>query len=338
MERDIPVPEAGGVVRARRVALPVDGDRSVELWIDRDEKDPITTSLLRGDFEPPPHYRLAMEMTSSASRVLDLGAHLGTFALPCAAAGCDVLAVEASPRNAALLRASAESNGFERLRVRWAAAAAAPGVVLFRVAGPYGLVAANDPAGIHVPAISAASELQALGWSSVDFVKLDVEGSEVAALRGLAPFLQSDDAPIIAYESNGYTLEVQGESPTTLARWLEAAGYRSFQIRPGRLIPTSSERVQVECNVDCVATKRPARLTAGWRHEPPPTDTVRGALAVASARHAHPHVRAYVARALAQDELASRFDVGCALDVLADDSEPAVRLAAAWWNEREPEA
>jgi len=54
--------------------------------------------------------------------VVDLGAHVGVFALAAAAAGCRVLAVEASQANARLLEASAARNGFEHLRIVQAAA------------------------------------------------------------------------------------------------------------------------------------------------------------------------------------------------------------------------
>ena len=51
----------------------------------------------------PPHFELALDLAPPDGVMLDLGAHLGTFTLAAAASGRKVIAVEAAPRNVALL-------------------------------------------------------------------------------------------------------------------------------------------------------------------------------------------------------------------------------------------
>ena len=53
------------------------------------------------------HRSLLARLLRPGDRLLDLGAQIGLVSLAAAALGCEVAAVEACPKNAALLRASA---------------------------------------------------------------------------------------------------------------------------------------------------------------------------------------------------------------------------------------
>lgn len=121
---------------------------------------------------------LAMAVVRPGDWVLDLGSHLGGFGLAMAAAGCRVLAVEASPRNAALLRVSAAVNRFDTMRVEHAAVSDAPGELEFVSDGPYGhlAVAGADRPTVRVPAVRVDDLLATVCRPPVRFVKLDVEG------------------------------------------------------------------------------------------------------------------------------------------------------------------
>src|SRR5262245_45259683 len=90
---------------------------------DRAATDPISRDFVAGRF--PAGTRPAVEylqaMVRPGARVLDLGTHIGSFTLAAAALGYEVVGVEASPRNAALLRASLIKNGFRKARLVHAA-------------------------------------------------------------------------------------------------------------------------------------------------------------------------------------------------------------------------
>src|SRR5437868_2563097 len=79
--------------------------------------DHFSRTLRQGWYPSSPATDLLLQMVRPGHRVLDLGANIGLFCLPLAAMGCQVVAVEASPRNAELLQASITCNRLSNLRV-----------------------------------------------------------------------------------------------------------------------------------------------------------------------------------------------------------------------------
>jgi FkbM family methyltransferase len=269
-------------------------------------------------------------------RVLDLGTHVGTFTLTAAALGYEVVGVEASPRNASLLRASLERNGFERVRLVHAAVSDRPGTLEFCQAGPYGHVAAPGSwaSNVAVPALAVDDLLDEHGWDRVDFIKMDIEGSEVAGLRGLAQRLGRRDAPPLFVESNGHTLAMFGQTPTTLRSVLVGFGYRNYQVEQGRLRPVRPAELQALTCVDYLALKGAPRLKAGgrsWRIDPPLGRREIIEQVLASCRSSNPADRGYIARALADapPAILSRKSVLRAVQSLQADEGESVRAAAA---------
>lgn len=296
--------------------------------------DPLTRLYADGQFPHGPFSGLLPHLLRPGTAVLDLGAHLGSFALVAAAAGCRVVAVEACPRNAALLRASAACNGFDRLHVVHAAVSDRPGTVQFCANGPFGLihVASVHSPRIEVRAVTVDALLAEVGWTTVDLLKMDVEGSEVAAVRGMSGLLARPDAPPLVYESNGHTLHLFDQSPAALKAALEGFGYANYLIEPNQLVPVSAEDVQPSVVTDHLAVKGRPDLPADWRVGPRlgRKDLVPRLVAVAASPDEHQ--RLHVARSLqaAPAWLREHPAVRQALAELRGDLSHEVRNAAAW--------
>ncbi|HEY8201861.1 MAG TPA: FkbM family methyltransferase, partial [Actinomycetota bacterium] len=279
-----------------------------------------------------------LEPLGRGGRVVDLGAHVGTFALAAAAVGCDVLAVEASPLNAFLLRSSVWQNGFHGMHVVNAAVTDAPGEVQFLPDGPHGHVSWGGPGEtLPVPAVTVDELVGELGWDRVSFVKMDIEGSETKALAGMRKLLGGPAAPPVLFESNGHTLELAGTSPSELFAAFEAFGYALYVVDPGKLTRISSADMQPETVIDCLAVKRrPAGLDR-WIIVPSMTleDCVQRV--VVESGHFNADCRAWIARTLesAPSPVVAHSDVAAALERLRRDPVAEVREAAAWSDHAE---
>lgn len=322
-------------IQAARYMLSVEPGSQFAVWVDSSLNDGITQAITDGHYTLSPHFRLLPLWARPGRRVLDLGAHIGTFSLYAASLGYEVVAVEASPFNTALLRASVMENGFATMRVVQAAISHQSGTLEFLVGGPYGYVknAFNDSPTISVAALTVDELLSQVGWDTVDFIKMDIEGSEVKAVMGMPQLLSRDHAPVILFESNGHTLHLFGHTPTDLLTAIEAHRYRCYLAEPAGLIPIQAGDFQPGCVVDCFAVKQ-ALPYPTYPVQPPLSYADVVSRILASASYPHPHIRAYIARALSQPNAEPYLDdphVRRALRALCEDEEVDVRASAAWW-------
>ena len=223
------------------------------------DQDPVAGAYQNGQIG---HLASLLDVATSVlrpgDRVLDLGAHLGGFALAAASLGCEVIAVEASPHNVALLRRSAQLNRFANLHIVHAAVSDRPGSVEFYSHGPWGCVVGAEAGfpSVSVPAIRVDDLMVAHGWADVRFIKIDVEGSEPAAVRGMPRLLGRADAPVVFFESNQHALgNVAGLTDADLKVEFRNLGYTLYRPEGGSLVPSPLGEIQEEIVVDYVAAK-----------------------------------------------------------------------------------
>ena len=309
-----------------------------EIMVDRTSADPITTTFLTGHCVFQDLVSLMLELVSQGDVVLDVGAHIGTFTLAAAAAGCQVLAIEASPVNTDLLRRSVHRNGFHDVRVASAAVSDEPGTVQFCPIGPWGTVTNGRASALarEVPAVTIDELLFELAMPTPTFVKMDIEGSEIKALRGMTHLLGLEDAPALLLESNGHTLNLLGVTPAELLAEIEAFGYTAYMVDGRRLVPVTSAELQPRTEVDYLALKRWPDSLQGWQLAPPLTTDERIALLVEDCKSLSEDCRAYIGRSIADapPELLADPELASALDAMTKDPVEAVRLAVGWWRER----
>jgi FkbM family methyltransferase len=304
--------------------------------VDATATDPLTQSYLLSPKIAANAYlvKLLLALTDPGDRVLDLGAFLGEFALAAATHGCDVVAVEANPPLAALVSASGRLNRFNNLRVVNAAIGERAGTVTFAPHGPWGQVRSdtNDvrSAGdVTVDQVAVDELVESLGWESVDFVKLDVEGSEMNALAGAASLLGRPDAPSLLFESNIAPLMAKGTEPRRLLEAVEGFGYSLYRIMSQEIVECRSGDFQAETVADYIALKGLTLADVGLTARKPLTVSETAARILAEARHAQGLHRTVIAWQLqfASSELIDRPEVLQALWELRDDPDLSVRAA-----------
>jgi FkbM family methyltransferase len=312
--------QVGG--RSRRLVLPaVSQDPIVELYRNGEQANDYLIDLLERLFPEP-------------TVVVDLGCHVGTFAVAAAALGHRVIAVDASPLHVELVRRSAQENGFaERVTVLHAAVSDAHGTVRFHEDGLFGAVSAAGDVGVEIPARTVPELLATAGCelSDVALLKADVEGSELRALQGLTSLLIAPDAPAIVYESNPMTSEPFGFSVDGIRTALELVGYRTYRLGPAQLYTCPPLEPQPEAWIDLLALKPPHVERLGLPVEPLPHDALV-ALFEHWAALPHANVRAYVAQTLIAGWSRAGQDARlvAVLERLAADEDPDVRRATAW--------
>jgi len=134
--------------------------------------------------------------------VVDAGARIGTFAAKVSAAIGEegrIIAIEPEPRNFACLRKNIEANSLknviaiqkalwsqkQRLQIYLSGNAAAHSVY-------HDSFYSSTGNSISVEADTLDDILEGLGIESVDFIKMDIEGSEIEAFKGMRRTLESD--------------------------------------------------------------------------------------------------------------------------------------------------
>lgn len=171
-------------------------------------------------------------------RFVDVGANIGTYSLLArrlVGPGGQVVAFEPDPGSAARLRENLGLNGITNVEVHEAAVGERPGTAQFLVDFDVSnrIVADGEPTMATRPVDVAALD-PVLGDRPVAMAKLDVEGHEVAALRGAADRLARADPPVWQVEVLDHQLARAGTSREELLGILDAAGFRLADFDPAR--------------------------------------------------------------------------------------------------------
>ena len=284
----------------RTIALP-GGDR-VDLALPRESSDPVVQAYAEGRMLNSYLTELLLRFTQPRDYVMDLGCHVVRSRSLAAALGRFVYAVDASPLHVDAVRESADRNILDTLRVEWCAIARNEGEMFFDENGLWGMVSTavrpNDQA-LRVQARRVDDLLRNAGWPRVDLIKMDVEGSEMAALESLGGYLAREDAPVIVYESNGMTFDLFGYTIADIRMYLERAGYVTCRVEGTHLVYCPSAELQPEAWLDVVALpprwQKRERVFSSWDRE------AMIARCVEWGKNEHENVRQYVLRALRSD-------------------------------------
>lgn len=199
--------------------------------------------FLTGLFEPNEMTWFAWAVRPGMT-VIDVGANCGLYSLIAARrvgpAG-RVVAIEASPREAARVRDNFELNGFTHATVISAAAAEAAGRAALRVASwphsgqntlgdfIYPGVASEGTQEVDVTSVDKV--VAELDLTRVDVLKIDAEGADARVLRGASQTLERF-RPSLLIEINDPTLAHQGSHSREIWDALRPLGYAFYTFSP----------------------------------------------------------------------------------------------------------
>jgi FkbM family methyltransferase len=242
---------------------PCASGESEALFAVHDDADDGFSKQIRSGWKLRPHTKLAMLLLDGDDVFIDVGANIGTFSIPVTlhtGAGC--LDVEALPSNVELLAASLAANKICNHRIEAVAALDSYDNVQIKGTSAFGTVNRSG-IGIDVPAVPLDDILAETPFAKARLVKMDIEGSEQRALRGMSRFFGRPPDHVI-FEANGAHCYANGYMPQDLMRFFEDRGYALYIVRPGRLVPRRASDFQEGALVDYLATRRRVDDVSGF--------------------------------------------------------------------------
>ncbi len=202
-----------------------------------------------GTFEPRA-LNAMRERVGAGSTVLDVGANIGLFTIEAAhAVGAtgNVISIEALPKHAETVRSSVEVNRMRGVEVHATAVGEASGTAVLTLpadsnAGMFTL-GSVDGSETHTVPVRRIDDIVA--GRRIDFIKMDIEGSEYKALLGATETLKQK--PPILIELNGPALRACGSSPRQIKQLLADHGYQGRIIGVHAAITIEQDHACDEC-------------------------------------------------------------------------------------------
>lgn len=214
-----------------------------------------------GTFEP--HcLRYLRSCAGEGATIVDVGANIGVYTLESSLAvgpSGRVIAIEAAPSHAEALRRNIQLNGMTNIVPIQVAVGDSAGMATLTLAGGgnLGMFTLGASSGEEVCRVAVRpidSLLEERGISSVDLIKMDVEGSEYRALKGTAKTLETC-RPALLIELNEGALQSCQSSAEQVKSFLRGLGYRGWVLGRKAVQPIPENGSNHHCD-ECLFVHR----------------------------------------------------------------------------------
>ncbi len=204
--------------------------------------EPLTTDLVRAKIAP-------------GAAVLDIGAHIGYYTLifaKCVGPTGHVFAFEPEPGNFALLEENVSANRYQNITLSRVAVSDRAGRARLYVdtgnAGDCRMYDSHDlRPSIEIETIRLDEYFDSYP-GRLDVIKMDIQGAEPAAWRGMAGLLERHRRLKLVVEFWPYGLRLFGTDPAEFLQALYQAGFRLWNLneRRGALTATTASELLAE--------------------------------------------------------------------------------------------
>jgi FkbM family methyltransferase len=181
-----------------------------------------------------PKYEKSMHALMAGARtILDIGANIGQYSLLFGQNARKVLAFEPMPELAEQLRENVRLNNLEQIiTVVEAAVSDIDGEVVIHAAessnsGMASLISSTSNRSLQVEAVTIDNYVQRNSVGNIDFIKMDIEGAELHALRGMIGLLREQKPPLVL-EMNEEMMSKAGYSYSNILDLLRPLGYAPY--------------------------------------------------------------------------------------------------------------
>lgn len=178
----------------------------------------------------------------SGDRVIDAGANIGIYTLLFASlvgSRGQVIAFEPDPGVCSRLRENVDLNGLGgTVVIRQAAVSNTAGQAEFSTGADtgntlYSLKTYGRPAQL----VSTVTLDDEIGDTEFHLCKMDIEGAELEALKGMVGNLSRSNPPVLILELSERILGRSGKSVADVEQWLDSKGYKLWRCDDGELVP-----------------------------------------------------------------------------------------------------
>jgi FkbM family methyltransferase len=192
-------------------------------WMYIDDKDSL--NLAKNGIYDYEQTKLIKKLVKRKHIVLDIGANIGYFTLILAKQAKLVHAFEPEARNFQLLKKNIELNKISNVKLHNMAVAETNGKTMLHLCEPN--------RGMHRVYPSqwcneGSNEIQTVRIDDMihqaDFIKMDIEGAELGALRGMTHLLKKRDVTIIM-EFHPPSIAEYGANPRDIYDFMKGSGY-----------------------------------------------------------------------------------------------------------------
>lgn len=235
------------------------------------EHGPLDNALCAQGFEKA-ETNFVQRYLKPGLTVLDIGAHHGFYTLIASKivgrAG-RVIAFEPSPRERKRLKRHVRLNSCSNVCISSAAlGATAKRANLYLVDGAEDWCNSLRPPAVQANTRQIEVEVKTLdeylaksAISSVDFMKLDVEGAELDVLKGATQLLHSNPRPILLVEVYDIRTEPWGYRASEIVRFLNGIGYCWFSLsEDGVPHPIAADEKKYDANLVAIPQERVQRF------------------------------------------------------------------------------
>ena len=239
------------IVEDERVSTTAYGD----LVMDLDLRDWIQLEMYFSLYEPK-DVRLLRRLARPGDVVFDIGANVGLYTIglgKAVGATGHVHAFEPVPSNARAIERHTALNGLSDLVSVNQVAVADPGTTSIDLylsgdetdtGGPSIVPSESRKRRISVPCLTLDEYIDAQRIDAVRLIKLDIEGAELLALRGLEAAIARGIVSMIYFEINPFHLRYEGLGAPDLKRFLRSRGYQLFSLHGSRLRSVDENRME----------------------------------------------------------------------------------------------
>ena len=231
------------------------------------EKSAMDHQLMYNEFETTETH-FVQKLLRARMTALDVGAHHGLYTLLLSrkvGRSGKVIAFEPSPRECRRLERHLRFNRCANVHLERCAVGSEPGEAdLFLADGfqdwcnslrPPALPDATHTVTVRVRRIDDVLAEQRV--AKVDFIKLDVEGGELAALEGATRILYGESRPAILAEVQDMRTLPWGYAAREIIQYLIRMDYRWFAIAAkGALLPISCDQEEYDANLVALPVER----------------------------------------------------------------------------------